>query len=108
MAIDVINPCPKIDGSHETATTRNSSKEENILKLTGHVHHLETAAPTTNKKRCYDDVGKDDIDEAMMADSADKDIIIENLKREIEALKVIAKTAEETLTNKDVVIDSLK
>ena len=84
------------------------SKEEKILKLTSHVHQLETDAPTTNKKRCYDDVGKDDIDEAMMADSADKDIIIKNLKKEIEAVKVIAKTAEEDSANKNIVIESLK
>ena len=97
MASDVINPCPKIDGSLDTATAGNStmanthcagcenhcitidslktdiqSKEEKILKLTSHVHQLETDAPTTNKKRRYGDVGKDDMNEAMIVDSADK------------------------------------
>ena len=70
----------------ESLKTDLQKKEENIMKLTSHVHKLETDHPTTNKKRRYGDV-KDDMNEAMMQNSADKDIIIGNLKKEKEVLK---------------------
>ena len=50
------------------------------MELTSHVHKLETDHPTTNKKMRYGDVGKDDMNEAMMQNSTDKDIIIGKLE----------------------------
>ena len=62
-------------------------KEAKISELTSHIHKLETDSTTQNKKRRLGDLGKDDMHEAMMKDSANKDIIIDNLTKENEALK---------------------
>ena len=54
-------------------------KEAKILQLTQHVHQLETDPLIQNKKRWLTDLGKDDMNEAMITDSAKKDITIERL-----------------------------
>ena len=89
----------------ESLKTDLQSKDEKIMKLTSHAHKLETDHPTSNENRRYGDVGKDDMHEAMMQNSSDKDIIIGNLKKENQALTVEAKVA----ANPNIVaIESLK
>ena len=80
----------------ELLQTDLKSKEEKIRELTRHVHMLETDLPTTNKKRRYGDTGHDEMHEAMMNNSADKDIAIGNLKEEKMALIAKAKEMEAT------------
>ena len=105
MASDVINiqtempceSCAKKFGEIESLKNELQLKEAKILELTRHVHQLETDPPTQNKKRRLGDLVKDDMNEAMITDSANKDITIGNLMKENESLK--EKEAEKTHQN---------
>ena len=63
-------------------------RETKIVELTSHIHVLETDPPSSqNKKRRREDIDTGDMNEALIKD---KDIVINNLTKEIERLKVDA------------------
>ena len=66
-------------------------RETQIMKLTSHIHMLETDPPSQSKKRRLGEIDKEDMNETMMKD---KDIIISNLTKEIEMLKADASKAK--------------
>ena len=88
-------PCQEIVGINvEPLKKELESKEAKILELTRHIHMLETDPPAKNKKRRLGDVGNDEMHAAMVDDSANKDIIIAQLTKENEVLKVEASKAK--------------
>ena len=88
-------PCQEIVGINvEPLKKELESKEAKILELTRHIHMLETDPPTKNKKRRLGDAGNEEMHVAMVDDSANKDIIIAQLTKENEVLKVEASKAK--------------
>lgn len=64
-----------------------SRRDIEIASLREHVTMLETAQNTKNKKRRFGDIGETEMDDIAMQDSANKDIIIQQIREECKQLK---------------------
>ena len=100
----------QIDLADELRSLREElrKRDEKIDHLQEHIFNLETRHAGTNKKRkCHKSI-EEEIDDVVIANAADKDIEIENLKNENAKLKKETAKSPRSTTNTQAVEDIVK
>ena len=100
----------QIDLADELRSLREklSKRDEKIDHLQEHIFNLETGQVSTNEKRkCHKSI-EEEIDDLVIANAADKDIEIQNLKKENAKLKKETTQSPRSKSNTQAVEDIVK